>query len=453
MGSISSPTIDPDVHLVISACPGYGHIRPLRSMAQSLSSVGVPMTFITASHFANSLTHIDGLEFVPLSGKANYTMDRLNDYFLDRANQPKGPFQFLWDLEHIFFGCLPEQHAALQSVITRPELARKKIILISDVSFTGPMPMMLESPGTRRVPLIGVSFFPIAVQSKDTAPFGMGLPSQGEAKNMELNAQATAMLTPVRNVLDRVLEPFNCQKPLPHPNPVDCWFLTPDLLLQLCIPAMETPRSDLRPNVRFIGTFLGANSSRPPPDWFDDFVINSHSNHPLVIVSSGSLPGTDAADLILPTITACSTLPVRLIVCAVSVQKPASFDLPENCRWAEWIPFELLLPHVNLVVNNGGYSAISQAFAEGIPMVVAGVTEDKAEATARAAATGAAVNLATQTPGAEQIREAVEKVLGERRYKERAMELKEDFARCDAVGSMVQAINEMAEKFYGGGSD
>ena len=83
-------------------------------------------------------------------------------------------------------------------------------------------------------------------------------------------------------------------------------------------------------------------------------------------------------------------------------------------------------------------------------MVVAGVTEDKAEATARTARTGAAINLATQLPGAEQVRDAVEQVSGRKRFKERAMELKEDYARCDAVGSMVQTINEMARKFYGG---
>ncbi|KAK5111003.1 hypothetical protein LTR62_005378 [Meristemomyces frigidus] len=441
--------LDSDVHLVLSACPAYGHVRPLRSLAQSLSELGIYMTFITGSAFRESLSHIKGLDVVPLTGKADYSMDDLAKFFPERANVPKGPFQFLWDMENVFFGSLPEQHKVLQSVLKRPDLVNKKVVLISDAAFTGCMPMILGSPGTRRVPLIGTSFFPLAVQSKDTAPFGMGLPSQGEAKNMEMNAQATQMLSGLGDFLDQQLKPYNCTKTLPSRNPIENWFLIQDILMQLCVPAMEPYRSDLRPSFRYIGTFTGANTLRSPPDWFSSFVENDKSGKPLLMVSQGTIAGGDVSELILPTIKACADLPVRLIVCAVALQKPADFVLPENCKWAEWIPYELLFPHVNLVVNNGGYSAICQAFAAGIPMVVAGLTEDKAEATARSAATGAAINLATQTPSVEHLRDAIQKVLQEPSYKAKAMGLKRDFAECDAVGSMIEGIQEMIGKFYG----
>lgn len=53
--------------------------------------------------------------------------------------------------------------------------------------------MLLDSSESKRVPVIGVGHFPLAILSKDTAAFGLGLPSQGEEKNMELNAGSTQM--------------------------------------------------------------------------------------------------------------------------------------------------------------------------------------------------------------------------------------------------------------------
>ena len=38
-----------------------------------------------------------------------------------------------------------------------------------------------------------------------------------------------------------------------------------------------------------------------------------------------------------------------------------------------------MLPQVSVLVTNGGYGSVSQALAAGVPIVSAGLTEDKAE--------------------------------------------------------------------------
>jgi UDP:flavonoid glycosyltransferase YjiC (YdhE family) len=260
------------------------------------------------------------------------------------------------------------------------------------------------------------------------------------------------MLSGLKACLEKILEPFHCARPLVHDNPVDSLALMPDVYLQLCVPAQEPPRSDLRPNLKFIGTFLGANDQRPPPDWFQQFVVDGNKDHPLIVVTQGTLEGTDPTELILPTVEVCRDLPVRLVVCAANAAETSiDFALPDNVRWAQWIPFELLFQHTSIVVSNGGYSGISQAFAAGIPMVLAGLTEDKSEATYRAALTGAAVNLASQNPSKEQIKDAIQAILNDKSYKEKALQLQKDYAAHDAVGSVVRAINEQVESFYGAG--
>ena len=58
-------------------------------------------------------------------------------------------------------------------------------------------------------------------------------------------------------------------------------------------------------------------------------------------------------------------------------------ELPANVHAEPFIPFGHLLPHVNVMVTNGGYGGTQFALAYGIPLVVAGETEDKMEVAAR----------------------------------------------------------------------
>lgn len=108
--------------------------------------------------------------------------------------------------------------------------------------------------------------------------------------------------------------------------------------------------------------------------------------------------------------------------------------VPTNVLTAKFIPFNELFKHADVIVNDGGYGTIQQAFSAGVPMVLACMSEDKPEACARAAWTGAAINLATNQPTPSQVRAAVEKVLDMPRYKARALELQRQYLKTDCFG-------------------
>ena len=285
--------------------------------------------------------------------------------------------------------------------------------------------------------------------SKDTAPFGTGMQSQGEEINLKMNEGATQMFASCTSAMKQHLKRYSCPRTLPSEFTVDNHYLLPDLMMQLCPPALEPPRSDLPSNIRFCGTLAGCNDKKPQPDWWSSFIANPEDTRPLVLVTSGSLPGQNIDHLILPTIRVCSQLPVRLVVCAVHVQLPPDLTLPSNVRWAQWIAFEDIFPYTSMIVSSGGYGGISQAFASAIPMILAGTTEDKIETGLRAEATGAAINLKTQTPSDEQIKEALEEMLKDSKYKSKAEELQKAYKECDAMGSIIGAVDELAEKSYG----
>ena len=111
----------------------------------------------------------------------------------------------------------------------------------------------------------------------------------------------------------------------------------------------------------------------------------------------------------------------------------------------DYLPYEALLPLTDVFVSNAGYGGFMQSVMNGVPMVLAGTAADKAEVCARAEWAGVAVNLRAQTPGEEAIRAAVETVLGNGRYKKRALEVKEENERLDALARFEGIIEELLE--------
>ena len=91
--------------------------------------------------------------------------------------------------------------------------------------------------------------------------------------------------------------------------------------------------------------------------------------------------------------------------------EPLRRGLPANVRLERFVPHDLLLPHVDVMVTNGGYGGVQQALANGVPLVVAGDSEDKPEVAARVQWSGAGINLHTGRPSPAMVARAVRRVL------------------------------------------
>ena len=120
-----------------------------------------------------------------------------------------------------------------------------------------------------------------------------------------------------------------------------------------------------------------------------------------------------------------------MIVVATTGGRPTSAlagPLPPNARLAEFIPYQQLLPRVDVMVTNGGYGGIHYAIAHGVPLVVGGATEDKREIAARVRWAGVGVDLRTEHPEPRAIHTAVHTVLREPAYRQRIGELQAEFA-------------------------
>jgi UDP:flavonoid glycosyltransferase YjiC (YdhE family) len=178
------------------------------------------------------------------------------------------------------------------------------------------------------------------------------------------------------------------------------------------------------------------------PDWAGDI----DGSRRVVLVTQGTVANRDLAQVIAPTLAALADEP-DVLVLATTGGRPVEAipgPIPANARLAKFLPYDWLLPKVEIVVTNGGYGTVSHALELGIPVVVAGLTEDKAEISARVAWSGVGVNLATNNPTPEALRQAVRDVLDKPQYRERAAVLAREFAQYDAESDIVRLVGEAA---------
>ena len=133
------------------------------------------------------------------------------------------------------------------------------------------------------------------------------------------------------------------------------------------------------------------------PPWWSEI----DGDRPVVHVTQGTIDNADLGRLLEPTIDALDGEDV--IVVATTGGRDVStlkMPVPLNTYVADYIPHDVLLPKVDVMVTNGGYGAVQRALSTGVPLVVAGNTEDKPEVAARVAWSGAGVNLRTGAPTA-----------------------------------------------------
>jgi UDP:flavonoid glycosyltransferase YjiC (YdhE family) len=310
-------------------------------------------------------------------------------------------------------------------------------LILVDTMFFGVFPMLM-GPKHNRPPVIGCGVNPILLSSRDC---GLCLPpadtTEGRRRILEENQTVTRTYQPVGDRIDALMRPYGLP-PLPHIF-IDSMYLLPDAFLQFTAEALEFPRSDLPAKIRFIGPILPSRSVEfEKPGWWAEL----DESRPVVLVTQGTLANHDFSELIQPALQGLKDDNVTVIV-ATGRSDTHILDMPANAMAAAFIPFDRILPRVDVLVTNGGYGAVNHAFSLGVPIVVAGETEDKEMVAARVGWTGAGINLKTRYPSPEQIGKAVRTILTNQQYRDEAERLRANFACYHALDEIARTVEAM----------
>jgi len=421
---------------LIAATALPGHVLPMLAIAQHLVGLGHEVRVHTASQF-RAQAEATGASFTAFEPAIDFDYRQLDERFPERRRLSSAHAQLCFGLKHFFADAMAAQLKGLRSILDGFEADA----IVVDTMFCGTFPLLLGSREERpAVVAIGISALPLS--SCDTAFFGTALPPsstpEGLARNRAMNANLQqAMFGEVQRYFDGLLA--RSGSPALPEFFIDAMVKLPDLYLQLTAPSFEYPRSDLPASVRFVGPLLApASRGFTPPDWWHEL----DDGRPVVLVTQGTLANQNPAQLIGPALQALAGDSNILVIATTGGPVPPALaaNLPANARVLPFLPYDRLLPKVHAMVTNGGYGSVNHALSLGVPLVVAGTSEEKPEIAARVAWSGAGINLGTGQPGARQISNAVRKVLGDSSYRRRAAALREDFARHHALNDIADAL-------------
>jgi MGT family glycosyltransferase len=423
--------------ILIAALSPTGHISPLLTVAQDLVARGDRVTVMTGkAHSAAVLA--TGAQPHPLPAIADFDEAPFDSFSRGRTSGTKA---LNLGIIRLFLAPMPHQAAELSRALA--EIRFDAIIV--DYCFFGIIPFLLGDPA-ERPPVLYYTPTPLMLSSCDTAPNGMGLPPGGgrlaRLRNRTLNLLSrNVILRQAHRACNAMLADLG-SRPLPV-FLLDVGVLA-DRFIVPTVPSFEYPRSDLAPNVRFVGA-VHPPSARcyVPPRWWADL----DDDRPVVHVTQGTVDNRDLSRLIEPTIEALADEDVTVVVTTGNRDVgDIKVVVPPNTRVAEYIPHDVLLPKVDVMVTNGGYGAVQRAVSTGVPLVVAGSTEDKPEVAARVAWSGAGINLRTGTPTPTMIRNAVREILRDGSHRCRARCLEAAFARRHGVAEIAALVDEVVRE-------
>ena len=115
----------------------------------------------------------------------------------------------------------------------------------------------------------------------------------------------------------------------------------------------------------------------------------------VILINQGTI-AKNINNLIKPAIEALQDEDVYVIAVPLSDEQLNS--IPTNTFTSTFIPFANLLPYIDLMITNGGYGGVQNALSYGIPLILAGATEDKMEVSARVEFTKVGINLRKNNP-------------------------------------------------------
>ncbi|MDB4989497.1 MAG: glycosyltransferase [Myxococcaceae bacterium] len=418
--------------VLFATVPIAGHIQPFLAIARALVERGHQLRWYTGRNYAG-LVEQTGASFAPYERATEFDDQAMELAFPARARL-HGLRQLKFDLLHVFGAAIPGQLLDLEQVAR----AFSPDVIIADPCMLGAL-LFKERHGT---PLVVINVIASTVSSRDTAPFGLGIPPRRGALGL-LRNRALSLLA--RQVVIRDLQTqwrrVRRAQGLPTQTFLTDAPLVADLFLQPTVAGFEYPRSDLPPNVHLIGALHGD----PPRGSVDSaWLAQLDPQRPLVHVTQGTMSNATPT-LIGPTIEALAREPVHVVVATGGRSRVqlGLAPLPANTHVLPFVSYPELLPRTSVMVTNGGYGGVQLALCHGVPLVVWGTSEDKPETAARVAWSGVGIRLAGRAPKPAAIRRAVREVLENPRYRKRARELAQQYARQDAVARAVELTESL----------
>ncbi|KAH6845599.1 glycosyltransferase family 1 protein [Chaetomium sp. MPI-CAGE-AT-0009] len=478
MSSTTTPTTPlPAILILCTSSTAPGHVLPLTFIARHLVTRHYPVVFVGGPQH-RALIEASGATFFPVCDALTLEHGPYARWAAERARYAEGLPRMVYDFGTFFVGQVEGQVESTRRALewVRGGIGKgREVVVVCETMWLGYLPWKwgAERPrgwgeGEAMPRSLGVNVTPLMLDGEGVPPFPLGLlPAEGaQARERDGLLREWLYKYVVREAYDGFRERIREARGVEVPDEwmVNLSVTAHDTTLQLCHPALEYPRPDLPAHVKFAGN-LPPSEVVPPGfvflDWWRREVVENlelpgNPARPRIVVASQGTLARDYSMLLAPTVRALAGRKDVLVVALLGKQglavPPGLLPAPEegvnldNIHVVDFFPYDSLLSYADVMVFNAGYGGFMHCVVNGVPMVAAGLTEDKCEVAARVEWTGAGINLRTGRPSPTAVASAVDQILDSgSKYRSRVRELALEVADGNALEVVERELRALVQ--------
>ena len=222
------------------------------------------------------------------------------------------------------------------------------------------------------------------------------------------------------------------------------------LVLSPFPPSFRDPRCPLPPTAHSFrpGARAAATAAPGEPPW-----PVRRAGAPIVYFTLGTEFNVESGDLFSRVLEGLVELPLNILVTVGTDIDPAELGpLPPHVHAAQFVPQELVLPHVSAVVSHGGSGTLIAALARGLPQVVVPMGADQPLNAARCEQLGVARALDPVRATPAEVRDALDTVLTDPSYTSAAGRLRAEIEALPGPPYAVQQLRRLVAAPDGSGT-
>lgn len=415
-----------------------GHFNPMTGVAMRLKDRGHDVRWYTGPVFAGKLQGM-GIPHFPFRRAIEHRADNLNELYPERAKL-KGPLAIGFDGEKIFasnvsnfFEDIRELHQDFPFDVAVADSSMFIHRLVSHL-LGKPLVNFVAIPNMESDPLVPPLFF------------GFKPPRNPVEKAL----QAAAGLLSDKVILRPASQSYRRQhdaygQVVPHHGRLtDEPYRCSEAIIQTGPESFDFPRRNVNPKVHYVGALLPYRAPHPVEQGADG--DDGWPAYPAtLLITQGTVDNADQNKLIVPALEAVKDMDALIIVATGgrgTEGLKARYPQP-NVIVRDYVDFAKVLEFTDVFISNGGFGGVQLSLSKGVPLVVSGINEGKSDVNARVEYAGAGINLRSDSPKPAAIAKAVQKILADPGWKERARKMREQFDRTDpaeAAAAVVEGV-------------
>ena len=410
--------------ILIASTPIPGHLSPLLSIASLLMEAGHEVA-VQVNGDLRATVEATGHRFLSKIPNAQASVRYFLENYPERMQMSPGMERSGYTLVHFFARNIASEFVSLKLALYDFQAD----LILADSLYWGTLPMLL-GPRDKRPAIAHLGVSVVNIFSGKNIP--MRPDETPEQREAELQLRERFILEPAQQAVNAALASLGCPT-LPCPA-LEAMTELADLYLHPGIESFEYPDSNSK--VQYIGALPMLAGQPKLPEWWKHLDRSKR----LVLVTQGTVANRDLGQVIVPALDALGGRDDMTIIVTTGGQPFDSLAIPSNARIASFLPYGQIMPEIDLLITNGGYGTVNMAISHGIPVISAGLTEDKEEVSAHVQWSGSGIDLRTSQATAEAIKHAVDEIYMQPGYRERAKRLALEFAAHDAKAELLTLI-------------